>query len=81
MYTYGVRNASFCLLLWGQKRFLLPVILNPFTLRVTGIKTTRKNAIAEYLDNQIPVTQLMEYLDYQIPVTQLYGDMQAAKRD
>jgi len=29
---------------------------------------TRKNAI-------------VEYLDYQIPVTQLYGDMQAAKRD
>jgi len=32
------------------------------------IKKTRKNAI-------------VEYLDYQIPVTQLYGDMQAAKRD
>jgi len=31
-------------------------------------KKTRKNAI-------------VEYLDYQIPVTQLYGDMQAAKRD
>jgi len=29
---------------------------------------TRKNAI-------------VEYLDYQIPVTQLYGDMQAARRD
>jgi len=29
---------------------------------------TRKNAI-------------VEYLDYQIPFTQLYGDMQAAKRD
>jgi len=29
---------------------------------------TRKNAI-------------VEYLDYQIPVTQLNGDMQAAKRD
>jgi len=31
-------------------------------------KKTRKNAI-------------VEYLDYQIPVTQLNGDMQAAKRD
>jgi len=24
---------------------------------------------------------MVEYLDYQIPVTQLNGDMQAAKRD
>jgi len=31
-------------------------------------KKTRKNAI-------------VEYLDYQIPVTQLNADMQAAKRD
>jgi len=31
-------------------------------------KKTRKNAI-------------VEYLDYQIPVTQLNGDMQAARRD
>jgi len=56
------------------------------------IKKTRKNAKVEYLDYQIPVTQLtrknatVEYLDYQIPVTQLArpkenGDMQAAKRD
>jgi len=35
--------------------------------RPNAIKT-RKNAI-------------VEYLDYQIPVTQLNGDMQAAKRD
>jgi len=34
----------------------------------TKINKTRKNAI-------------VEYLDYQIPVTQLNGDMQAAKRD
>jgi len=49
-----------------------------------------ENAIVEYLDYQIPVTQLngdkqqsgySQYLDYQIPVTQLNGDMQAAKRD
>jgi len=32
------------------------------------LKKTRKNAI-------------VEYLDYQIPVTQLNRDMQAAKRD
>jgi len=48
--------------LWGRKRFHLPVtyfptnLVYPFTLRVTGIK--RKNAIVEYLDYQIPVTQL-----------------------
>jgi len=47
--------------LWGRKRFLLPVtffltnLVYPFTLRVTGI--TWKNAIVEYLDYQIPVTQ------------------------
>jgi len=34
----------------------------------TSLQKTRKNAI-------------VEYLDYQIPVTQLNGDMQAAKRD
>jgi len=34
----------------------------------TILEKTRKNAI-------------VEYLDYQIPVTQLNGDMQAAKRD
>jgi len=33
-----------------------------------NLNKTRKNAI-------------VEYLDYQIPVTQLNGDMQAAKRD
>jgi len=33
----------------------------------------RKNAIVEYLDYQIPVTQLMGPKEY--------GDMQAAKRD
>jgi len=39
-------------ILWGRKRFLLPVtyfptnLVYPFTLRVTGI--TRKNAIVEY---------------------------------
>jgi len=32
------------------------------------LRKTRENAI-------------VEYLDYQIPVTQLNGDMQAAKRD
>jgi len=64
--------------LWGRKRFLLYVtyfptnLVYPFTLRVTGI-TTRKNAI-------------VEYRDYQIPFTQLKGakgnrDMQAAKKD
>jgi len=37
-------------------------------LLVRTKKKTRKNAI-------------VEYLDYQIPVTQLNGDMQAAKRD
>jgi len=46
-------------------------LVYPFTLRVT-----RKNAIVEYLD--LPDTRYSaEYLDYQIPVTQL-GDMQAA---
>jgi len=65
--------------LWGRKRFLLPVTYfptnlgYPFTLRVTGIKTTRKNAIAEYLDYQIPVTQLKG--------PKRIGDLQAAKRD
>jgi len=34
------------------------------------LNTTRKNAIVEYLDYKIPVTQLMGN-----------GDMQAAKRD
>jgi len=42
----------------------------PFTLRVMGI--TRKNAIVEYLDYQIPVTQLKGQRGN--------GDMQAAKR-
>jgi len=46
--------------LWGRARFLSPVTYFPtnlvyfFTLRVTGI--TRKNAIVEYFDYQIPVT-------------------------
>jgi len=63
--------------LWGRKRCLLPVtyfptnLVYPFTLRVTGI--TRKNAIVEYLDYQIPVTQLKGPKEN--------GDMQAAKRD
>jgi len=63
--------------LCGRKRFLLPVtyfptnLVYPFTLRVTGI--TRKNDIVEYLDYQIPVTQLKG--------PKGNGDMQAAKRD
>jgi len=50
-----------------------------FTLRVTAIiiiyykKKTRKNAIVEYLDYQIPVTQLIR--------PKGNGDMQAEKRD
>jgi len=41
-----------------------------FSFSATNIfnKKTRKNAI-------------VQYLDYQIPVTHLNGDMQAAKRD
>jgi len=39
-----------------------------FTCFLTVHLKTRKNAI-------------VEYLDYQIPVTQLNGGMQAAKRD
>jgi len=51
---------------------------------------TRKNAIVEYLDYQIPVitreNAIVEYLDYQIPDNLLKGpkgngNMQAAKRD
>jgi len=63
--------------LWGLKRFLLPAtyfpsnLVYPFTLRVTGI--TRKNAIVEYLDYQIPVTQ--------VKGPKGNGDMQVAKRD
>jgi len=41
--------------------------INNFIGSRTELKT-RKNAI-------------VEYLDYQIPVTQLNGDMQASKRD
>jgi len=47
--------------LWGRKGFILPFtyfptnLVYPFTLRVTGI--TKKNAIVEYLDYQIPDTQ------------------------
>jgi len=41
------------------------------------LSKARENAIVEYLDYQIPVTQrknaIIEYLDYQIPVTQLKG--------
>jgi len=44
-----------------------PHINNQAKSLTNSIKT-RKNAI-------------VEYLDYQIPVTQLYGDVQAAKRD
>jgi len=46
--------------LWGQKRFSVSYfptnLVYPFTLRVAGI--TRKNAIVDYLDYQMPVTQL-----------------------
>jgi len=38
---------------------------------------TRKNAIVEYPDYQIPVTQLLEICKQQSEI----GDMQAAKRD
>jgi len=36
-----------------------------------------------FLDFNIKTREnaIVEYLDYQIPVTQLNGDMQAAKRD
>jgi len=47
-----------------------------FTRSLNGEKSTcktRKNAIVEYLDYQIPVTQLMG--------PKGNGDMQAAKRD
>jgi len=56
---------------WGRKRFLLPVpyfptnLVYPFTLRDNKEERyskfnykTRKNAIVEYLDYQIPVTQI-----------------------
>jgi len=45
----------------------MAIEMDKFTVDCEYIKT-RKNAI-------------VEYLDYQIPVTQLNGDMQAAKRD
>jgi len=45
------------------------MINNEFTLN-------KEERYKEYLDYQIPVTQLEEYLDYQIPVTQLYLDYQ-----
>jgi len=60
----------------GRKRFLLHVTYlsdeskYSFTLRVTGI--TRKKAIGEYLDYQIPVSQLNPKGN---------GDMQAARRN
>jgi len=59
-------------------------------IKMRHLSKARENAIVEYLDYQIPVTQrknaIIEYLDYQIPVTQLKGqkgngDMKAAKRD
>jgi len=57
----------------------------PFYSTSKAQEVTRKNAIVEYLD--LPDTRYSaEYLDYQIPVTQLQGpkwngDMQATKRD
>jgi len=58
---YGVGNSSFCLyILSDESKY-------SFTLRVTGI--TRKKAIGEYLDYQIPVSQLNPKGN---------GDMQAA---
>jgi len=54
--------------LLGRKRFLIPVTYFP-----TKLIITRKNTIVEYLDCQIPVTQLMG--------PKGNGDMQAAKRD
>jgi len=81
IYTYGVRNASFCLLLWGQKRFLLPVILiYPFTLRVTGIKvpfySTSNGYKKEERYSRVPIIKtrknaIVEYGTIRYPVTQL----------
>jgi len=54
---------------YKQERKLTSASRSLYTLAVIIIKfKTRENAI-------------VEYLDYQIPVTQLNGDMQAAKRD
>jgi len=55
----------------------LPVLLDRDSLKIIEVqlvhKKTRKNAKVEYLDYQIPVTQLKG--------PKGNGDMQAAKRD
>jgi len=65
--TYFTVLPFFKKIVYNICNFLDLVQKSCFFLYINHFKT-RKNAI-------------VEYLDYQIPVTQLYGDMQAAKRD